>query len=268
MSGGIVVVSDHTRAHVVESLISQGFATGAVVVGRGRLPSGAYGSLSEALGRQPRGVAFLTPYSNLGEDCKTCSAAGIPFWVAGPVPGSDPSRSFSRWRHAPEVRALMDGSENAAFGSPVYYRRIIGGGTSLLATWWALEDGLREAQTLLRATPVRRLLSAGKQGRHWHAALHLTMENSSTAQIVVTPSAPIVPADRSLLGTGGMIIVKGAHNAIPVQTSTGTELLYDHTWPEVAWLQAVADASDPAPAEADLLRYLRRAARSRHIETC
>jgi hypothetical protein len=165
--------------------------------------------------------------------------------------------------------------QRPAFGSPVFYRRVSGGGASgLLSTWWALWQGLMESAQTLASPVTHAKLNVTRMGprRLWHATLHLHVEGGATAQIVVTPQPDADRADRLLVGTGGSVSTDTTDTGLHLLDGDGGIQPLEARTPLQEWVRATLNSSSVVPdpqisrwqqltTSDSLLNAIRRAAR-------
>ncbi len=218
----------------------------------------------------PGALCVLQPYPRLTAQLVNCLDQGIRVLSAGPSEGLP----TPRWQwgnqhlYSPLVLQALAQRRSAAFGEPVYLRRMVGGGTGLLPAWWAACQVLAEAWELLGPDPTWAQVAARRAGRSVHVVVSLSFANGANAHLSVAPCYFSPSADLTLLGSGGLVFSETAGNTPVVVRSVGAELHPPpYLFAETAWISAfLADELPPlAPALAGLqMKLLPALRRSLH----
>ncbi|MBI2504406.1 MAG: hypothetical protein HYW07_14375 [Candidatus Latescibacteria bacterium] len=234
-------------------------------------PAPVFSQLSALLAAgAPDACCFLRPYGGLEQDISTCLERQVRVLSAGPadLPASPLWNWGGQHLHSPLFQAASGQRRSPAFGTPVYLRRLVGGGTDLLDAWWAACQLLTEARDLIGAEAVEVQLAACRAGRQHHLALTVAFANRATAHLVVAPHYFSPSTDLTLLGSGGLVFSDAPANAAHQTGSSGVRLHpppFLH--PEPGWIAEFLQRLDqPAPAahpalELHLLAALRQALR-------
>jgi hypothetical protein len=271
---GAVVVCDPIRAAALPGVCEHVTVAGVVSTGR-RLSTdiARYDTVPHALDAGADRLIALSPYRGLPEDIRRCRERGVPVITAGPASSTDLGLcAAGRWRYQPALARISEAGARSTFGKPVYLRHFGGGGRGLLGLWWAALEGLELAAHLLGGPSRVWVAATGRRGR-WHATMTVISDENTTAQLVVTPTA--MPGDDSMfLGTGGLVWHEGIRDAVIAQTDDGTRMFAeDAVWPDGPWAAAAVSGTAAACQSAvpdsmrlELLRVLRRAARSGRLD--
>ena len=241
--------------------------------------------LEDAVADGVQNALFLTPQASLAADVAFCQERGVRVHSAGPIPdtgrrspASTPNEGIlcgMPWRHDGLWKRLEKTRQRPAFGAPVFYRRVSGGGASgLLSTWWALWQGLMESAQTLSSPVSHAKLNVTRRGprRLWHASMHVHVECGATAQIVVTPQPDADRADRLLVGTGGSISTDSTDTGLHLIDGDGGIQPLEARTPLQEWVRATINSSSALPdpqvsgwqqltTSDSLLNAIRRAAR-------
>ena len=263
----VVVICDRHRAPALKAFGHCFDVVGTVGTGRSLRDAARLDSLEQAIDAGVQAVIALTPSARLRAWNAACQTHQVPLISAGPMSPTELSGyAPGRWRHNASLERIAGATKAEQVGAPVFLRHTCCG-DGLQGIWWSLLDSLDLAHHVL-GQPQRLLVGVSRRRSRWHAALTMTTTDGLTAHIQTTP-APHPGSDAMLLTSGGLAWNEASADSL--QDMDGETIRLNDEWPDARWARHSLQQDTEPPGDAAmnglLLTVLRRASRSREIET-